>query len=280
MLKDISNLDPFSLLMFGAVLYVGSRFVEFRETAALSRWIAGVSFLTGLLAWVIVDGGLYYFPRRAMHAAGTALCVNAVCTVILPIIRGMHAIIRRRLLAPISTSLAIGRQRKLRKDHEKRQRLHAEAERRESERSRPDRERLAHEAAEEQQRTAQLKHDAQQRRDRARFATRLLFDRHAAEIKDSLPRKRFDEYVCNDLSDDRPPDEVEARAEQIQNVILDFFESQEADQRQRTREEVLLYYETQYRLIEAASFDGTTKQAMKADLHLQEDKELRGLPSR
>ncbi|QDT64073.1 hypothetical protein [Calycomorphotria hydatis] len=116
-----------------------------------------------------------------------------------------------------------------------------------------------------------------ERREKARFQCRLLYDRYASEIQESLSRKRFDDYLKTYLSDSHSADLVEQRAEELQKMILDFFEGSDEAQPQLSLEEIVLYYAAERERISLLDLDVDTKAAMLADLNAAEDKAIRNL---
>lgn len=232
---------------------------------AANKFGVGV-FLILLLAGLLRDGYLYLLLARMALAGALAWMTASTAKVVLPAVgnltnfgsrqsRSRRSVFSRRK----TTGRLLVRQEKIREATRRKQAAEWDA-------GREEREAAAAEASRQALEEEDRLRDEQDRREVARFDVRLLFDRHAAEIRTSMPRKRFDEYLTSDLSDKYPAELVERRAEQMKQTILDFFESREPEQH-LTTEAIGAHYEAELDRVTNLDLDDKSKAAMRSELH-------------
>jgi hypothetical protein len=117
---------------------------------------------------------------------------------------------------------------------------------------------------------AQASVAAQRRRDDARVAAEVLFALHHHDIADRLPRPLFDEFLKNYMGENRDPDYVEKRSEQIQEVIRKLAERCSPPS-PKTLQEIQVWYLEQKQAIEASSLDATAKKIQLIRLEKRND---------
>lgn len=274
----LDSVDVCSLVVLAAALnFVGEWACQPQPHLRQRGVSVGVAAFVLLLAvGLIADGGTDDAVMRLMQAGVVAACVAGAATIALPAVGWLYDTSIEKPTAQFRSVLRSWDDQRMQGQRQAQE----QREREEWERSRPQREQAQREAAERQRREQEQKASDQRRREAARFQVRLLYDRHAGKIKASFPRKRFDEYVTEYLSDAYPADEVEKRAEELRNMILDFFESTDDDRPQRSLTEIRTDFAGERQLIEASDLDEDTKAAMLADLNLAEDKAIRDVRQR
>ncbi|QDT38395.1 hypothetical protein [Stratiformator vulcanicus] len=114
----------------------------------------------------------------------------------------------------------------------------------------------------------------QRRREDARFRTKLVYDRHAAEIKAAMPRKLFDEYFGTFLGDDLPPEEVERRATLLRELVLDFSKPDDAREGSFNLPDQLATLAERQQAILNSAFDSQTKEALLANVQFELERTL------
>lgn len=268
-----------SIFIMAAVLnFVGNRVChKEQKLQSVARRIGVATFLLLFVVGFLADGGGAYLVTRLTQAGLLGWVLTGFLLVSLPIIAPVLSGGLSVALAPFRFVTSIfkwNRDRKLAAEREEQRRLQAE----EWERARPERERqarlqeqrdaLAREQEVEAERTARTE---QQRRDDARYNLRLLFQRHYAEIRESISRTRFEHLVETEMGDQLPVDVVERKAKQMTEMILDFFEQVVPDNDHETLDNLRDSYENRREEILDASFDEETKASMLAQLKWEED---------
>lgn len=259
--------DYCSILLFVAILlWVGNKIVEQHPSIRqCGGYLAGVGFLAyGAYAW------LRWPPRQAndLLAVGigslfAAAIVLALAWMGLPVL----------LLVWTTTVAALGNRiggwfTALRtKKAARRTRLLEEQQRRREEeeyrRTAPERERARKEA----EKTLQVQTQSQKRRDDARAACELFYHRHAHALGDRFPKEAFEDYVKKYLADGHPPEYVEERSRQLQEILRQHVEQVEPPKTPFTIESLADWYQTTKRLIEALPVDERYKHAQIAHLN-------------
>jgi hypothetical protein len=119
------------------------------------------------------------------------------------------------------------------------------------ERSAPERERVLREAHER----TRLDTDAKKRREDARLACEVLYRIHQPEIKDRFAPSMFDDYVKKHLGDNCPPDAVDERAQQLQQLIQHHAEKVTPAPKFRSMADLISWFEIQHKQLEAIPDD-------------------------
>lgn len=111
--------------------------------------------------------------------------------------------------------------------------------------------------------------EAQRRRQDARVACEVLYNLHAPEIGTRFPRELFHEFLARHLGDNHPPEYVEERSRQLQEIIRAHLERVEPPKKKRTVEELAAWYATMRETIERQPIDDRQKRVQLAQLNLR-----------
>ncbi|MEP3479762.1 MAG: hypothetical protein ABJZ55_10980 [Fuerstiella sp.] len=234
------------------------------ELQQIARRIGFSVFLILLLANLIHDGSLHSLISRIFQAGVLTWIAAGSAKILIPVV----ATLADGWSRSHSQSLAGKRSAKQKRLQIRQAKLQEEQRRRRDEdweAGREEREQAAEEARQQKQAELDRSREEQKRREVARFEVRLLFDRHAGDIRTSIPRRRFDEYIESDLSDKYPAETVEQRAQQMKQTILDFFESSEPETK-NTPEAIDSHYEAELERISQLGLDDESTAAMRSEL--------------
>ncbi len=121
-------------------------------------------------------------------------------------------------------------------------------------------EELAH--ARNEQRRAQ----ALGRRENARANCELLYTQCAPEIGDRLPRQIVDDFLRKYMGDDRSPDDVERRAEELRRMIEQHRTQIDPPKKEMTLADMAHWYLDQKQQIEAVALDDDDRQLLLSQL--------------
>lgn len=116
----------------------------------------------------------------------------------------------------------------------------------------------------------------QKRREEARFACQMLYDRYRARIETKFSPMQLQAHFEKYLPDTLSPEEVERRAAQLKELILELAES---DGRNRPRFKSLIdlheYYHRQQQAVLNSPYPEDVKQSLISDLAREEAKAIR-----
>lgn len=207
-----------SLILLAVLFCVGSWIVGTRP--AVRAWGIRLGYLVFVVcACVRIATDGRFQADALLRIAITSLLVAAfvicIAWIVLPPLSGLHGLTLGRIPAWLQSRLR--KYHDARKQQAERVRLNREHRRvdQEWQRSAGDREREQR-AAEER---ARYEAAAQKRRDDARAKCRMLYDTWAPDISDRFPREQFQAYVTDYLDDQHPPEYVEERALQLNDLI-------------------------------------------------------------
>jgi hypothetical protein len=108
--------------------------------------------------------------------------------------------------------------------------------------------------------------DARQRRDEARSECLLYFQLHSPELSDRFGRQQFDEYVRFYMGDDKPPEEVERRAQRLIGLMDGHLEKAGAKAQPMDVAALARWYQETKAQIEALPVDDRAKRVQVAQL--------------
>ena len=97
--------------------------------------------------------------------------------------------------------------------------------------------------------------DAQRRREEARAACEVLYALHAADVAQRFGKEAFDDFVKRHLGDDRPPETVEQRAQQLRQVIERHAEKANPSHKTQSVADAMADYREEVERIRAAKLD-------------------------
>jgi hypothetical protein len=118
-------------------------------------------------------------------------------------------------------------------------------------------ERVLRERQEESRRARELEAPRARRREDARARVEILFQLNAPELGARLTREMFEAFVARYMGDDRPPEYVEARAEQFAAVIAEHLRRVEPPK--KSINAILATYASGRRMIEESNLDEEDK---------------------
>lgn len=106
-----------------------------------------------------------------------------------------------------------------------------------------------------------------QRRDNARALCERLYWQYASDLGEKFTREDFAEYVKRYLSDDDPPELVEARAADFQSFLQDRVDEAEPEAKPVTVEEVEAWYQQEKQRVVRLDTDERTRDRLLRTLH-------------
>src|ERR1019366_3520455 len=109
--------------------------------------------------------------------------------------------------------------------------------------------------------------DSRRRRENARVQCEVLFQLHTHTLGERFPKAVYDEFVKRYLGDDRTPVDVEQRAKQLQDAILEHVAQIEPPKTPYTIESLTDWYKKTKKQIEDLTVDDRYKQAQLAQLN-------------
>lgn len=207
---------------------VGRMFIA--HDSRLANWGLRVAAGTAILfagATLMEEGISEAGPlvRVVVRSLAAGALILGPTWIVLSVVAFVHAQYQR--LANSARSQAAVRKREREREREEKQREANEREQQRKrdadwERTRPERERAAEEAAERtrleserKQQEVQLRLSDRMRREDAKLQCVLVYDRNAAALAKPFPRERLDQYFAAYMSETHPADAVETRAKQL-----------------------------------------------------------------
>ena len=246
---DSSDLLP-SLLVLGLLYCIGKVAVKRRpELEQLGKQIGFAVFLCAC-AWSLYSGGDYSGAGLLSTLFSGAILGGVTASlawVILPIAAFAVRLPDRifgQAWRSIRRSWETSRSRNARA-------VAGRREQREYERLAPQRER-EREGAEL---AAQSARAAQKRRENARLSCEVLYRIHQPEIKDRFAPSMFDDYLKKHLGDNCPPDSIDERAQQLQQLIQHHAEKVTPTPKFRSMADLISRFEIQHKQLEAIPDD-------------------------
>jgi hypothetical protein len=248
-------------LLFAAgllVLLARSAVPDGEHPRHLGRLVAAAVFVVYLLALFderlpVVDEGIGGV-LRGLALAGIA---SSVAGLVLAITGGL----RRRIVGGLG-----GVHRVLTRQH--RAASHAHAQQAEQA-AREQQERVGRQRTQEDPR---LRAEARRRED-ARARVEILFHLNMPEMGSRFPREIFDDFVARYMGDGKDPEYVEARAEQLAEVIRQHLD-RVRPLRPGTIDEILAAYASRRQKIEQATLDDRDKQVLLIQLDQRREQDV------
>lgn len=204
--------------------------------------------------------GMLDLTLRSVAAGGLALGISWI---VLPLV---SMLVRGLILFPLAKiknyGQSVGERIKTRNERRQQEELLRQTQA-EYERSTPERERARMEA-EARTRAGAL---AQKRREDARTACELLFHRHSHVLAGRFHKETFADLVQKYMGDNRPPEEVEERGKQLQDIMLQHVHQIEPPDKPYAIESLTEWYKKTKELIEGLPVDQRYKQAQLAQLN-------------
>lgn len=130
--------------------------------------------------------------------------------------------------------------------------------------------------AEQQQRERAHQQAEMKRREDARFACQVLYDRHRSALYEKFSLKQLSNYFERYLADTLAADEVEKRAEQLKEMILNIVEGNRGPRpRFSNVGEVHDYFKQQQQSVLSSDFSKDVKDTLISDLAREEIRAIR-----
>lgn len=244
------GIDGSTWMLFIVLFVLGVKLVE--SDGRLQVWgkrCAGGAFFLFIFVQVIEQnpgtaGGWLRIVVRSLIFSGIVL--GATWTV-LPAAVFTYEHTFGALFRSLDEAAAASRKRADERKRMKEQKLRDE----EWERTRPERERQAMEAALQEEARAKLRAAAQKRREDARAACELVYSVVEPEIGKRFSRNDFAQFVAKYMSDNFPPETVEERAEQLKGIIRQHENRSDSPPRERSVQDLATWFEEQKAIIES-----------------------------
>lgn len=253
LLQLLDNTSVGGLLMLVlALLFLGNK-----TSADMPRIRA---FCFGLAALTFVAHVVRVFSRQ-QHYGGDLTEATVRGLLMTGLVLGITWI-----LLPIACTLHVWLQQRLREQSQQRQqaRKHSEAEQRRREAEAQ----LASQSPEQEQKQREMEGrtrrtaEAQQAREEARAACELLYQLHAHALGERFPRAIFDDFLKRYLSDDRPPEYVAQRAQQLQEIIKRLADAVSPPVAPASIAEMTAAYKRQREALEATDLESEAKASL------------------
>lgn len=256
-------------IVFLVLAYVGEAFLRLAERHAglahvLHRWVIGWATAIGFVVFVV---GLFVRPAARdatpLEPLVTGVLSGALAGVVLAFVIPLLVLAYVHGLAP--PFRVIGRCRK--RAAERRARRREERERKR--------------AQEQYKRSAPAREQAQRRRTDARASCELFYSLHAPEIGKRFPKGLFDDFVARHLGDDHPPEYVEQRAQQLQELLRQHLDRVGAPQKKLALADLAQWFLREKQEIDKAALPPADKEVLIAALEERytklQEKFIRGL---
>jgi hypothetical protein len=114
---------------------------------------------------------------------------------------------------------------------------------------------------------AKLRVQHQQRREDARVACEMLFQLHAHALGDRFSKEVFEDFMRRYLGDARAPEDVESRAKQLQEIILQHVQQIDPPAPTHTIDSLTKWYQQTKALIDSLDVAERYKQAQLISLN-------------
>jgi hypothetical protein len=128
---------------------------------------------------------------------------------------------------------------------------------------------------------APAKAAGQRRREDARARCELLFSLYAPEIGQRFPRALLDDFVRNYMGDERSPETVEQRSEQLQGILLQHLEKSGQSTKRVTLADLAQWFLREKEQIEATPLQDEDRENLLAQLEARfarlQEKYIRGM---
>lgn len=258
-LQILDDGDPCSIGVAILILLWFGHFLADPRQRRQGIGLAGVAFLAfGAFRYSVMppDSGedLQRLALRSLLAAGLIL---GLAWIVLPLGSGCFQFLRSFLFLPIvqrwNSILGWVAERKRRRADDDRLRRAQEA----YDRAAPDRERQRQEA----DARARMETQAQKRRDEARARAELFFALHSPELGDRFPKADFEDFKSRYLGDQRAPEYVEQRAQQLIEIIQQHLEKVSPSQKADIND-LIAAFERQCATLAASPLDEEVKQSL------------------
>jgi hypothetical protein len=262
----LENGDPCSAVLLIALLaFLGAKVVASHPSLRSWGFRTAVCVFIAFCVWRYLDSpssdpnDLLTIALRGLLAAGLAL---GVTWILLPVLAFFFSATIASPWAKCRLWLHAARLRSADREARYTDEAHRRREREEYERRAPEPER----ARLETEARSNVLADAQRRREEARAACELLYTLHAPEIGARFSRQLFDDFIARHLGDSFPPEDVERRAQHLQEVLRQHLEKVEPTRKQ-TVEGLARWYHQLKQEIEAQPLEQRYKNAQLAQLN-------------
>ncbi|MDB5391192.1 MAG: hypothetical protein JWM11_6838 [Planctomycetaceae bacterium] len=277
----LTNGNAFLLGLLAWILYRVGLAVA-RDRPEIQSWASRTGI--GVLGWFVLThlvlhrrpdaADLLTLAIRGLVAAGMTY---AIALLILPYIFGVVAV-WNSFVRRIQTTVASYNLHRERLKAALKEELEQMARQREWIRTAPERDeaqRLAQEKSDSDQRQKQM---ASKRREDARFACHVFYDRHRSELHEKFSSKKLRNYFERYLADTLAAEEVETRAEQLKEMLLNIVEANRGPKpRFSNVGEIHDHFKQQQQSVLSSDFSKDVKDTLISDLAREEIRAIREL---
>jgi hypothetical protein len=259
LLRLVDDGDLFSTgLLVLILIFFGSKVVDGSyRLAAAGKKIAVLAFLA-YVAYAVIDREPVFagdWLARVMHGLVAAGLTLGISWITLPFI----SFLQDRLIRRPVTSVRKWHESRRTRRHQRQASLEAERvaalQQAEELRTAPDRMEAEEQARERAEAARREREQAQLRREDARAACVLLYGLHKPDIGRRYPRSSLDEFMNLYMQDDRPPQQVEERARQLQGIIREHLERVRPTPKFTSIEDIARWFLEQKQTIEALDLE-------------------------
>jgi hypothetical protein len=243
------------------LMFVGNKTSQAREGTRRLCWgIAAIVLVVYVAHGLFVrrmaaTDQLTELTFRALLAAGFVL---GVLWILSPLCEGLHRNTIGRLESWLSATRKKMAARKAQREQERLRQRQQEA----FEREAPERERASRRAAKQAEEAAK----AQRTRENARAACELLYNAHAPELATRFPRQDLDDFLCKQMGDDRIPEYVEERGQQLLEIIRKHVEKADPPKKIVTLADLARWYLEQKDQIDRVALSEDDKKLLLSQL--------------
>ncbi|REK08652.1 MAG: hypothetical protein DWQ37_20150 [Planctomycetota bacterium] len=117
--------------------------------------------------------------------------------------------------------------------------------------------------------------EAQRRRDNARAGCELLYAQYAPELEQRFSRNAFAKFIADYMGDERSPEEVEQRAEQLSEALRVHRQILDPAHRFGTLRELTAWYDEQRQQVQSAGLHPDSAEVLLVNLEIHYEELLR-----
>lgn len=130
------------------------------------------------------------------------------------------------------------------------------------------------------QETQQKASETQKRRDNARFACQMIYDRHRTTLASKFMPQQLQDYFAEFLTDDHDVRQVEDRAQRLKELLLELIEDSGGNRKFKSLADVCEFYRQEREAIDALDLPEDIKDSLRADLAREEARAMREVRQR
>jgi len=120
----------------------------------------------------------------------------------------------------------------------------------------------------------------QKRREDAKFACRMIYDRHRTTLTNKFTPEQLQDYFAEFLTDEHDVRQVEDRAERLKELLLELIDGDGGNRRFKSLADVCEFYRQERAAIDTLDLPDDVKDSLRADLAREEARTMREVRQR